>query len=61
MPVKKVLPPGKEYLCFQIDGEIAHAVQCAKSRVLTKFIDTITEIGLFDKQSVILKWLLQSE
>ena len=40
-PGQKLPPPGKYYLCFQIGGKIAHAVQCAKSRSLNKVIDSI--------------------
>ena len=40
----KLLPSGKEYLCFQIYGKYYRAAQCAKSRVLNKAIDLITDI-----------------
>ena len=50
MPVKKLPPPRKEYFCFQKYGKSAHAAQCAKSRVLTKLIDTIIDIDSFDLQ-----------
>ena len=44
-----------------MDWETAHAVQCSKSRTLTKVIDLIFEIESFEQQSVIIKGLLQSD
>ena len=41
-PMKTLSSPRKQN-CFQKDGKSAHAEQCAKSRVLTKVIDTILE------------------
>ena len=43
-----------------MNGKSAHTVQCFKSRVLTKVIDTIIDIYSFD-QNFFLKGLLQSE
>ena len=40
----KLPPSGKEYLCFQTGRRTAQTYQCAKSRVLTKFIETIISI-----------------
>ena len=50
-----------EYLCFQADGRTARACQCAKSRALTKFIETIMSIGSFEHKCVILEALLKSQ
>ena len=52
LPIKSVelhttnkLPPaGKEYLCFQINGELSHAVQCVKSQIINKSIYCILYI-----------------
>ena len=41
----KLPPSRKEYLCFQTDFRTARAAQCAKSRALNKFIETILSIG----------------
>ena len=59
MTVKKFPTPGI-YIFFQKYGKSAHAAQWAKSRVLTKMIDTILDIDFFKKQCVILKGLLHS-
>ena len=54
-------PPGKEYLCFQTDGKSDRAIQCARSRVLNKVIDTIFDIDSFEQKYVIIKGLLKSK
>ena len=55
MSGQKLPPPGKWYLCFQIDGESARSEQCFKSHVLTKLIYLILEIESFEQQFVIIK------
>ena len=55
IPGQKLLPPGKEYLCFQMDGKSAHAAQCSKSRSLTKVFDLTPWIGSFEQKCVISK------
>ena len=57
-PVEKIPSPGKEYICSQKYGKIDHDAKCTKSSFLTKVIDTIIEIYLFEHQCVILKGLL---
>ena len=60
LPKTTELPPlGKEYLCFQVDKKSPHAVQCVKSRVLNKAIDSILSIDTFDQQCVVIKCMLQ--
>ena len=54
-------PPGKEYLCFQIEGKIAHTAQCAKSIAPIKVLKAIFDFDSFGKLCVINKGLLQSE
>ena len=44
MKGQKISLSGKNYLCFQTDRENSRAAQCAKSRKLTKVIDSIIEI-----------------
>ena len=56
----KISTSGKEYPCFQSDGESAHAFQCAKSRAPTKLIDLIIEIEPFDQQCLFIKGLFHS-
>ena len=45
----KLTPSGKCYSCFQIDRKTAQAAQCTKSRALTKVIDSIIDIELFNQ------------
>ena len=40
-PGQKLPPPGKNYLCFQMGGETAHAAQCFNSRAFTQVIGFI--------------------
>ena len=58
MPIKNLSQPR---LFSQKYGKSDNAAQCAKSRVLTKRIDTIIESDSFQKKCVILNGLLQSE
>ena len=51
---------GKEYLSFQVDNKYPHAAQCVKSRVLNKVIDSILSINTFEKQCLVIKYMLQS-
>ena len=51
----QLTPLGKEYLCFQVDNKSPHAVQCVKSRVLKKVIDSILSINTFAQQCVVIK------
>ena len=53
-------PLGKEYFCSQVDNKYPHAAQCVKSRVLKKVIDSILSINTFQKQCVVIKYMLQS-
>ena len=43
-PGRKLPPPRKEYICFQIDGKTAQLSRCAKSGAFTIAIDIILEI-----------------
>ena len=58
---QKLPPPGKYYLCFQMDGITAHAAQCSRSRSFTKVVGLIIQIHSFEHQCVIIKGLLNSE
>ena len=54
------LPPvGEEYLCFKVNRKSPHAAQCVKSRVLNKAIDSILSIDTFERQCVVIKFMLQ--
>ena len=55
------LPPvGKEYMCFQNDCKTAQAYRCIKSRIMTKLIDYVLSIDIFEQKFVVLKGMLQS-
>ena len=56
----KLLPVGKEYLCFQINSKFMHSSQCVKSSILNKEIDSILYIDRFEKICVVIKSMLQS-
>ena len=60
IPDQKLPPLRKEYIYFQIDGEISRSARCSKSRTLAKVIGLILDIEPFDQQCVIIKGLLQS-
>ena len=60
-PDQRLPTPRKEYLCLQIDCKSACESECDKSRVLTKVIESIIEIGSFDHMCVIIKELFHSE
>ena len=51
----KLPPASKEYLCFWINGKSYQAAKCVKSRILTKFIDSILSIYAFEKKLLCLK------
>ena len=40
MPVKKITPPGKEYICFQKCGKIAHAKNRSSGELSICLIET---------------------
>ena len=48
-------PSEKQYICFQIEGESDHAVQCAISVSLIKVMKAIFETDSFEEQCVIIK------
>ena len=55
------LPPAvKDYVCFKIDGKSAQVAKCVKSRIMTKVIDCVISIDIFEQQCVLLKGMLQS-
>ena len=56
----KLPPVGKEYLCSQINGKSSQANNCVKSRIITKAIDYLFSIDIFEQQCVVLKGMLQS-
>ena len=56
----ELLPVGKEYLCFHINGKSSHAAQCVKSRVINKAVDYILPADTFEQQCVLIKCMLQS-
>ena len=61
LPKTIELPPfGKEYFCFRVNSKYPHAAQCAKSRVLKKFIDSILSIDKFEQQCVVIKCMFKS-
>ena len=55
----KLPSSGKEYICFQTEGKTVWAAQCAKSRSLTKVMETIFEIDSFEQQYIIINVLIQ--
>ena len=57
---KQLPPAGKEYFCFHINGRYYHAAQCVKSRIMNRFIYYILYIDTFEKQSVVVKGVIQS-
>ena len=56
----KLPPVGKEYMCFQIGGKSSQAAKCVKSRIMTKVIDCVPSVNIFEQQCVVLKGMLQS-
>ena len=56
----KLPPVGRYYMCFQNDGKNAQAAKCVKSRITTKFIDSILSVYIFEQKCVVLKGVLQS-
>ena len=55
----KLPPVGKEYTCFRIDGKTSQAAKCVKYRIITKVIDCVLLIQIFEQQCVVLKGMLQ--
>ena len=51
---------GKEYMCFQIYFKSAQAAKCVKSRIMTKVIDCVLSVYIFEQKCVVLKVMLQS-
>ena len=51
---------GTEYLCFQVNIKSPHAVQCVKTRILNKAIDSTLYIDTFEQQCVVIKCMLKS-
>ena len=60
MTRQKLPLSGMDYLCLQMDGKTYHAVQCDKSRALTKVIEEVISNESFEHQCVILKRVFQS-
>ena len=56
----KIIPLGKEYMCFHIDGKYFQAANCTKSMIMNKVIDYVFSIDKFEQQCVVLKSLLQT-
>ena len=54
----KLPPYVREYLYFSTERKIVQAAQCAKSRALSKYVETILNIGFFEHQFLILKGVL---
>ena len=50
-------PSGKQYLCFQVEGESSHAAKCSKSIALIKFLKKIFEVESIEQQFIIIKGL----
>ena len=48
-------------MCFQINGRYSNAVQCVKSQIMDKAIDSILSIGTFEQQCVVIKVMLQPQ
>ena len=51
---------GTEYLCFQVNIKSPHSVQCVKTRILNKAIDSTLYIDTFEQQCVVIKCMLKS-
>ena len=47
-------------MCFMKEGKYDQATRCIKSRIMTKVIDYVLSIDIFEKQCVVLKGMLQS-
>ena len=47
-------------MCFQVNSKYPHSVQCVKSRILNKAIDSILSIDTFEQKCVVIKCMLQS-
>ena len=47
-------------MCFQVNSRSPHAVQCVKSRILNKAIDSVLSIDTFEQQCVVIQCILQS-
>ena len=46
-------------MCFQIDGKSAETAKCVKSSIMTKVIDCVLSIDIFEQKRVVLKGFLQ--
>ena len=47
-------------MCFQNDGKTAQAAKCIKSSIMTKVIDYVLSVDIFEQKCVVLKGVLQS-
>ena len=47
-------------MCFHIDGKSAQSGKCVKSRIITKVVDYVLLVDIFEQQCVFLKCLLHS-
>ena len=54
----KILSYGKQYLFKKNDVKTVYVAQCAKSKALSKFVETIINIGIFDQKCIIIKAVL---
>ena len=55
----KLTPDDKEYLCFQMNSKSYQAVNCVKSIIMIKVINSITSVDTFEQQCVVFKGMLQ--
>ena len=46
-------------MCFQIDGKSDQSAKCVKYRIITKEIDCVIFIDIFEQQYAVLKVMLQ--
>ena len=51
---------GKWYKCVQNNGKTDQSAKCIKSRIMTKVIDYVLLIDIFEQQYVVIKYMLQS-
>ena len=49
MTHQKLPPYGKIYICFQTDRRYAQATQCAESRALSKYLESIFQLNYFKR------------
>ena len=54
----KLLPVGKEYMCFQIDGKSTQSAKYVESRLMNKVIGCVISIDTFEQLFVMLKGML---